>query len=26
VQHTLYDDRTVNTGHAFVSLRYFLQY
>src|SRR5207302_6075941 len=26
VQHAFYHDRTVNTGHALVSLRHFLQY
>ena len=26
VQHAFYHDRTVNTGHALVSLRYFFQY
>ena len=26
VQHAFYHDRTLNTGHALVSLRYFLQY
>ena len=26
VKHALHHDRAVNTGHALVSLRYFLQY